>query len=189
MTKEMVAVKEKLLAPAILVLAGGLVLGGCAKGRSGTSGNTNNTQGKTSSQSAKAANYTPKTRTIDMFAAPVWIGEMSEIPQYKEFAPKDFKKGGINDGNEVFSWQPQSMYACAGDTIKVAIANPGPDDHTFTIPELSVNQPIPTFKVTNVTIKTTKPGIIDYYCTVAEHTRYMHGELIVFDDSDPICGA
>ncbi|HET6876163.1 MAG TPA: cupredoxin domain-containing protein [Jatrophihabitans sp.] len=174
--------KEKLVAPAILVLAGGLVLGGCAKGRGGT--------GETSgSQSAGASNYTPKTRTIDMFAAPVWIGEMSEIPQYKEFAPKDFKKGGLNDGNEVFSWQPQSIYACAGDTIKLAIGNPGPDDHTFTMPDLSINQPVPTFKVTDVTIKTTKPGLYEYYCTVAAHTRYMHGEMVVFDDSDPVCGA
>ena len=124
-----------------------------------------------------------------MFAAPVWIGEMADIPAYKEFAPKDFKKGGLNDGNEVFAWQPQSVYACAGDTIKLAIGNPGPDDHTFTLPTLNVNTPVPTFKVTDVTIKATKPGIYEYYCTVAAHTKYMHGELIVFDDSDPVCGA
>lgn len=178
--------KRKLLALGILVLAGSIALTGCAKGRSSTNGNSNN---NTSNKTQKAAAYTPKTRTISMFAVPEWIGEMSTIPAFKEFAPKDFKKGGINDGNEVFNWQPQSIDACAGDKISLAIGNPGPDDHTFTLPDFSVNTPIPTGKVTNVSFTASKPGIYDYYCTVAEHTKYMHGTLLVFADSDPVCGA
>jgi plastocyanin len=175
----MVEVKRKLCVTAVLLLVSGLVLGGCAKGRS---------SGGSEASSSSTPNYTPKTRTIDMFAAPVWIGEMATIPAYKDFAPKDFKPGGLNADNEVFSWQPQSIYACAGDTIKLAIGNPGPDDHTFTLPDLSINQPVSTGKVTNVTINAAKPGIYDYYCTVATHTRYMHGELVVFGDSDSTCG-
>jgi plastocyanin len=179
-------VKTTLLKGAALALAASLILAGCAKGRSSST----NTATKGHSQpAAKAASYTPKTRNIDMFAVPEWIGEMSAIPQFKEFAPKDFKKGGINDGNEVFNWQPQLIASCVGDTISLAIGNPGPDDHTFTLPDFSVNQPIPSFKITNVSFKVTKAGIYSYYCTVAEHTRYMHGVLLVYADSDPICGS
>jgi plastocyanin len=188
-------VRRNVLGVAALGLAASLVFAGCAKGRSNDNNDkAHNTNGRHTSTGGKstaktAVNYTPKTRNVSMFAVPAWIGEMAEIPQYKEFAPKDFKKGGINDGNEVFSWQPQMMASCAGDTINVAIANPGPDDHTFTLPELSVNTPVPSFKVTSVSIKTVKPGIYDYYCTVAEHTKYMHGTLLVFADNDPMCGA
>lgn len=172
--------RQRLLGSAVLVLALALVFAGCAKGRSSSDSSASNSQSK--------SKYTPKTRNVNMFAVPAWIGEMGDIPQYKEFAPKDFAKGGINDGNEVFSWSPQSIAACAGDTIKLQIGNPGPDDHTFTLADFSVNTPIPSFKITSVSIKASKPGIYDYYCTVAEHTRYMHGMLLVFADSDPICG-
>ncbi|HZC52752.1 MAG TPA: cupredoxin domain-containing protein [Mycobacterium sp.] len=175
------AVKRTLVRAAVLALALSLVLAGCAKGRS-KNGNS------ASAGAKKATKYTPQTRNISMFAVPAWIGEMAEIPQYKEFAPKDFAKGGINDGNEVFSWQPQMIAACAGDTIKLAIGNPGPDDHTFTLPDLSVNTPVASQKITNVTINATKVGIYDYYCTVAEHTKYMHGTLLVFADDDAMCG-
>lgn len=173
------AVKRMLVGAAALALALGLLLAGCAKGRS-----TNNN----AVVAANVTKYTPKTRNISMFAIPEWIGEMADIPQFKEFAPKDFKKGGINDGNEVFSWSPQMIASCVGDTIILAIGNPGPDDHTFTLPDFSVNTPVPSSKVTRVTIHVTKPGIYDYYCTVAEHTKYMHGTLLVFADNDPMCG-
>ena len=180
------AVKRTLLGTAALATAASLILAGCAKGRSGSNSDTTSHTKKTTPQ---ASNYSPKTRTVSMFAVPEWIGEMAEIPQYKEFAPKDFKKGGLNDGNEVFSWEPQMMASCAGDTIQLSIGNPGPDDHTFTLPDFSVNTPVPSYKVTSVTIKTDKPGIYDYYCTVAEHTKYMHGTLLVFADNDPMCAA
>lgn len=184
--------KRMLLAPAILALGLGMALTGCAKGRTGTDGTTTSNTSTTASQGQPAAaahaSYTPKTRTINMFAVPGWIGEMATIPAFKEFAPQDFKKGGLNDGNEVFVWDPQSIAACAGDTISLQIGNPGPDDHTFTLPDFSVNTPIPTGKVTPVSFKVTKAGIFDYYCTIAEHTRYMHGTLLVFDDSSPMCG-
>lgn len=179
------AVKRTLFGTAVVALATTMVLAGCSKGRAGK----NNQSASRKATTAQAAKYTPKTRTVSMFAVPAWIGEMAEIPQYKEFAPKDFKKGGLNDGNEVFSWQPQMMASCAGDTISLTIGNPGPDDHTFTIPDLSINTPIPSFKETSVSIPTTKAGIYDYYCTVAEHTKYMHGTLLVFADNDPMCGA
>ncbi|MEP6599641.1 MAG: cupredoxin domain-containing protein [Actinomycetota bacterium] len=161
-----------------------LILAGCAKGRSSKNGQSTSNNANT----GQAANYTPKTRQVSMFAVPEWIGEMAEIPQYKDFAPKDFKKGGLNDGNEVFSWQPQMMASCVGDTIELSIGNPGPDDHTFTLPDFSVNTPVPSFKVTSVSIKTTKPGIYDYYCTIAAHTKYMHGTLLVFAQKDSMCG-
>ena len=181
------AMKRMLLGSAALAVAVSLILAGCAKGRSSNNNSSNATGSNPGSSSASS--YTPKTRTISMFAVPAWIGEMADIPQYKEFAPQDFKKGGINDGNEVFSWQPQLIASCAGDTIQIGIANPGPDDHTFTIPDFSVNQPVPTCKITDVSLKVDKPGIFDYYCTVAEHTKYMHGTLLVFADDDPMCGA
>lgn len=177
--------KRWLLAPAILVLTVGMVLAGCSKGRSS---NDNKTQGR-SSKPGNVAKYTPKTRTISMFAVPAFIGEMAGIPALKGFAPKDFKKGGLNDGNEVFSWQPQSINACVGDTIKLAIGNPGPDDHTFTLPDLSVNTPVPSFKETSVSIKASKPGIFEYLCEVQKHTKYMRGTLVVFNDANPVCGA
>lgn len=181
--------KKKLLVGAVLAIAAVLALAGCAKGRSNGNSTTNPASGSGVPSGHEVAAYSPKIRTISMFAVPGWIGEMADIPAYKEFAPKDFKKGGLNDGNEVFMWSPQSIDACAGDTIKLGIGNPGPDDHTFTLPELSVNTPVPTGKVTNVTFKVTKPGIYEYYCTVAEHTKYMHGTLVVFDDANPVCGA
>jgi plastocyanin len=186
----MMAVTKKLLTGALFALAMALVFAGCAKGRSSNTNSHSKAPNSSASKSSKnVAAYSPQTRTIAMFAVPAWIGEMADIPAYKEFAPKDFKKGGLNDGNEVFAWQPQQIDACAGDTIKLAIGNPGPDDHTFTMPDFSVNTPVPTGKVTNVSFKAAKPGIYEYYCTVAEHTKYMHGTLLVFDDSDPICGA
>ena len=178
--------KQQLLASGILALAVSFSLAGCAKGRSSDQTSPHTSHPGTSKQ---APAYTPKTRTISMFAVPAWIGEMADIPAFKEFATKDFAKGGLNDGNEVFAWQPGSIDACAGDSIQLAIGNPGPDDHTFTLPDFSVNAPVPTGTVTNVSFTAAKPGIYQYYCTVAEHTKYMHGELVVFDDSDPICGA
>lgn len=176
--------KRRLFIPVVLAMMAGLMLAGCgAKGRASSDGS--NSQ----SPSPAAAAYTPKTRTINMTAVPQWIGEMGDIPAFKDFAPKDFKKGGIYDGNEVFSWQPTVMTACKDDTLKINIANPGPDDHTFTLPDFSVNTPIPNFKITPVSFKVTKVGMFDYYCTIAEHTRYMHGTLLVFDDSSPMCSA
>lgn len=174
--------KQRLFALLTLVMAAGLVLSGCgAKGRTSSSPNP------ADASSGAASKYTPKTRTVNMTAVPQWIGEMGDIPAFKDFAPKDFKKGGTYDGNEVFSWQPTVMAACQGDTMKLKIANPGPDDHTFTLPDFSVNTPIPNFKITPVSFKVTKTGIFDYYCTIAEHTRYMHGVLMVFDDNSPMC--
>jgi plastocyanin len=178
--------KRSLLGSTILmVLVAGVTLAGCSQGRAGNSASGTKT---TQITTAASTSYVPKTRTINMFTVPEWIGEMGTISAFKEFAPKDFKKGGLNDGNEVFNWQPQSIDACAGDTINLQIGNPGPDDHTFTLPDFSVNTPIPSFKVTPVSFKASKPGIFDYYCTVAEHTRYMHGTLLVFDDTNPVCG-
>lgn len=157
-----------------LALVAGLATG-CSKNRSPS-------DAASSTTTAPAAKYEPKTLNIDMVAITSMIGEQAEVPAFA-FLKKDFKAGGVLDGHEVFSWSPDAITVYKGDTVNLAITGTGPDDHVFSLPDFSVTQPIPSYKTSNVSFVASKVGVFRYFCTVSEHMPYMQGFLTVLPDS------
>ncbi|MDE3128076.1 MAG: cupredoxin domain-containing protein [Gemmatimonadota bacterium] len=93
------------------------------------------------------------------------------------FLRKDFAKGGVLDGKEVYGFEPATITVVAGDTIRFHFVNPEDDEHNFVLPDFFVKLPGQT--AVDTTYVPQGPGVYDFACAIPAHLPMMHGQLVV----------
>jgi plastocyanin len=118
--------------------------------------------------------YVPRVREITVTTVPLLVREQaSTFP----FLAKDFGKGGVLEGTEVYAFSPSTVAVVEGDTIHFTLINPEDDDHSFVLPDLLV--PLPPQQTARVTYIAKHAGIYPILCTIPKHLPMMSGQLIV----------
>src|SRR5262249_24414971 len=100
-----------------------------------------------------------------------------------DYLAQDFTKGGTLEGKEVWGFAPDSLTVYEGDTVNVTVVNPSGDDHTFTLPDVGFNLLVKAQSTASGTFVAAKVGPFSYLCTIAEHSPYMWGQLVILSDS------
>ena len=104
---------------------------------------------------------------------------VKELARTYPFLAKDFAKGGVLDGKEIYAFVPSSITVYAGDTLHLTFVNPEDDVHSFVLPDFAVGLPGQT--VTHATYVARRAGIYAFTCSVPSHLPSMWGQLIVLD--------
>lgn len=131
--------------------------------------------GCTSSKTAPSTHpYVPRVREITVTAVPLLVKEQQTL---FPFLAKDFKKGGVLEGKEVYAFSPSTVTVVEGDTIHFTLINPEDDDHSFVLPDLVV--PLAPQTTTRVTYVAKRAGIFPILCAIPSHLPMMSGQLIV----------
>ena len=118
--------------------------------------------------------YTPRTRALTVTMVPLLVKEQQTLFPFLKGA---FAKGGVLDGKEVYAFSPSSFTVVEGDTIDWNLINPEDDEHSFVLPDLSVDMPGGTSK--HVTYVAHHAGIFPIVCAVPSHLPMMSGQLVV----------
>ena len=118
--------------------------------------------------------YVPRTREITVTTVPLLVREQQSV---FPFLAKDFAKGGVLEGKEVYAFSPSTVTVVEGDTIHFTLINPEDDDHSFVLLDLVV--PLPPQQTTRVTYVAKHAGIYPIVCAVPKHLPMMSGQLIV----------
>jgi plastocyanin len=118
--------------------------------------------------------YVPRTREITVTTVPLLVREQQSV---FPFLAKDFGKGGVLEGKEVYAFSPSTVVAVEGDTIHFTLINPEDDDHSFALPDLLV--PLPPQRTARVSYVAKHAGIYPILCTIPKHLPMMSGQLIV----------
>jgi plastocyanin len=118
--------------------------------------------------------YVPRVREITITTVPLLVREQQSV---FPFLAKDFAKGGVLEGKEVYAFSPSTVTVVEGDTIHFTLINPEDDDHSFVLPDLVV--PLPPQQTTRVTYVAKRAGIYPIVCAVPTHLPMMSGQLIV----------
>ena len=118
--------------------------------------------------------YVPRVREITVTTVPLLVREQQSV---FPFLAKDFGKGGVLEGKEVYAFSPSTVAVVEGDTIHFTLINPEDDDHSFMLPDLVV--PLPPQQTTRVSYVAKHAGIYPILCTIPKHLPMMSGQLIV----------
>jgi uncharacterized cupredoxin-like copper-binding protein len=118
--------------------------------------------------------YVPRVREITITTVPLLVKEQQSV---FPFLAKDFAKGGVLEGKEVYAFSPSTVTVVEGDTIHFTLINPEDDDHSFVLPDLVV--PLPPQQTTRITYVAKHAGIYPILCAVPKHLPMMSGQLIV----------
>ena len=109
-----------------------------------------------------------------MTAVPLLVREQQgEFP----FLARDFGKGGVLEGKEVYGFSPSTVAVAEGDTIHFTLINPEDDNHSFALADLVV--PLPPQQTIRVSYVAKQAGIYPILCTIPNHLPMMSGQLIV----------
>ncbi|HEX5436980.1 MAG TPA: cupredoxin domain-containing protein [Gemmatimonadaceae bacterium] len=125
-----------------------------------------------------AARYTPHTRELTITTVPLLVKEQRQL---YPFLAKDFAKGGVLSGKEVYAFSPSTLTVVEGDTIHFTFVNPEDDQHSFVLPGLVV--PLPGQQVTHATYVARRAGVFPFLCSVPSHLPMMRGQLVVLAPS------
>jgi len=118
--------------------------------------------------------YVPRIREITVTAVPLLVREQQgEFP----FLARDFGKGGVLEGKEVYGFSPSTVAVAEGDTIHFTLINPEDDNHSFALADLVV--PLPPQQTIRVSYVAKHAGIYPILCTIPNHLQMMSGQLIV----------
>jgi len=118
--------------------------------------------------------YVPRVREITVTTVPLLVREQQSV---FPFLAKDFGKGGVLEGKEVYAFSPSTVAVVEGDTIHFTLINPEDDDHSFMLPDLVV--PLPPQQTTRISYVAKHAGIYPILCTIPKHLPMMSGQLIV----------
>lgn len=118
--------------------------------------------------------YRPQAREITVTTVPLLVKESART---FPFLARDFAKGGVLEGHEVYGFSPSTIAAVEGDTLHFSLINPEDDLHTFVLPDLAV--PLPGQSVTRATYVARRAGIYPVSCNVPTHAPMMWGQLVV----------
>jgi len=124
--------------------------------------------------------YLPRTRAATITTVPFLVKEQTRT---FPFLKRDFGRGGVLEGKEVYGYSPSTLVAYVGDTLSVTVVNPEDDVHDFEIddPAEQTAVSLPPQATTRFTIMARAPGIYVFRCTIATHQPFMTGLLIVLD--------
>ncbi len=125
-----------------------------------------------------AAAYQPHSRNVTITTVPLLVKELAKT---YPFLARDFAKGGVLEGKEVYAFSPSTITAVAGDTLRLTLINPEDDDHSFVLHDFFVKIP-PQGKI-DTTYVVKAPGTYEFTCSVPSHIPMMHGELVVLAPS------
>jgi plastocyanin len=118
--------------------------------------------------------YVPRVREITVTTVPLLVREQQSV---FPFLARDFGKGGVLEGKEVYGFSPSTVAVVEGDTVHFVLINPEDDDHSFALPDLVV--PLPPQQTTRVSYVAKHAGIYPILCTIPKHLPMMSGQLIV----------
>ena len=121
-----------------------------------------------------APSYAPRTRTVTITTVPMLVREQHQL---FPFLTKDFAKGGVLDGKEVYAFSPSTVTVVEGDTIHFVFINPEDDIHSFVLPDFAVS--LPAQHTTEATYVARQAGIFPFTCAIQSHLPMMWGQLVV----------
>ena len=133
--------------------------------------------------SAARSEYTPHVRAFTLVTIPLLVKESATT---FDFLHKDFAKGGVLEGKEVYAFSPDHITVYQGDRVNLTIVNPENDAHTLTLPDFNVNLALPPQATTKGSFVADKVGVFTFYCGIASHMPFMTGELNVLPDSSAV---
>ena len=122
----------------------------------------------------RASSYVPRRRDITVTTVPLLVKEQAGV---LPFLKRDFARGGVLDGKEVYAFSPSTITVVEGDTINFTFINPEDDLHSFVLPDLAVS--LPPQKMTTALYVAKRRGIYPFVCSVASHLPMMSGQLVV----------
>jgi plastocyanin len=128
--------------------------------------------------------YVPRARNITITTVPLLVKEQQGV---LPFLKRDFAKGGILDGKEVYAFSPSTVTVFEGDTIHFTFINPEDDVHSFVLPDFVVS--LPGQKTTTATYVAKGPGIYAFECAIPSHLPMMYGQLVVLAASSTTSSA
>jgi len=123
---------------------------------------------------APAASYHPRLRAFTITTVPLLTKELAKT---YPFLTRDFQKGGVLEGKEVYAFVPSTLVVYAGDTLELTFVNPEDDAHTFVLPDFAVA--VPGQRTQTVRYVARQAGIFIFRCNIASHAPMMSGELLV----------
>lgn len=141
--------------------------------------------GRPGGSSADRSAYRPRLRSFTVTAVPLLVEEQQDL---FPFLRKDFAKGGVLEGKEVYSFEPSSLTAYRGDTLRLALVNPEDDLHTFVLDGHGLVQ-MPGQSTVIDTVVASRVGLFRYLCAIPAHSPFMYGQLVVLPDRDGPSGA
>jgi plastocyanin len=118
--------------------------------------------------------YAPRTRRITVTTVPFLVKEATRV---YPFLAKDFAKGGVLEGKEVYGFSPSTLTVVEGDTIQFTFINPEDDLHSFVLPDLVVS--LPPQQITHASYVARRAGVFPFVCSIAAHLPMMSGQLVV----------
>ena len=124
--------------------------------------------------------YMPRTRTVTITTVPMLVREQQHL---FPFLTKDFAKGGVLDGKEVYAFSPATVTVVEGDTIHFVFINPEDDVHSFVLPDFAVS--LPAQHTTEATYVAKRAGIYPFTCAIQSHLPMMWGQLVVLPPPSP----
>ena len=123
---------------------------------------------------ATARRYVPRVREVAITTVPLLVKEDAGVLPFLE---KDFAKGGVLEGKEVYAFSPSTVTVVEGDTIHFTLINAEDDVHSFVLPDLAVS--MPGQKVVAATYVARRAGVYPFVCAVQSHLPMMSGQLVV----------
>ena len=118
--------------------------------------------------------YQARTRRITVTTVPLLVKEEEGV---LPFLKKDFARGGVLEGKEVYAFSPSSITVVEGDTVRFTLINPEDDDHSFVLPDFAAA--MPPQKTIEATYVAKHAGIFTILCAVPSHLPMMSGQLVV----------
>jgi plastocyanin len=121
-----------------------------------------------------APSYVPRVREITLTTVPLLVKEAQAL---YPFLRRDFAKGGVLEGKEVYAFSPGTVTVVQGDTIHFTFINPEDDVHSFVLPDFAAS--LPGQSITHATYVARQAGIYAFTCDIAAHLPMMWGQLVV----------
>jgi plastocyanin len=140
-----------------------------------------------SAVASEGTHYAPVTRTITVTTVPLLVDEEQAV---LPFLKKDFAKGGVLQGKEVYGFSPSTVTVVQGDTIHFNLINPEDDEHWFYLPDCS-GESGESFVLPDCAVRLTPEtethaiyiarhaGIYPFMCIIMKHVPMMNGQIVV----------
>src|SRR5512140_855025 len=130
---------------------------------------------RTAASAARAtSSYVPHARSVTITTVPLLVKEEQRV---LPFLAKDFAKGGVLEGKEVYAFSPATVTVVEGDTIHFTLINPEDDVHSFVLPDFAVS--LPGNRTTEAMYVARHAGIFPIVCAIQSHLPMMSGQLVV----------
>jgi hypothetical protein len=123
---------------------------------------------------APVTHYRPRTRELTVTTVPLLT---KEVQSTYSFLARDFGRGGVLEGKEVYTFVPSSLTVVQGDTIHFTLINPEDDPHSFVLPGLAVTLRPQSRVLADYIAR--NAGVFEYVCDIPAHLPFMYGQLVV----------